>query len=136
LTFFQPDDGVRQGQSYTRQMTHDWDPLGRWTGVTTFVGKSRSGPLERIDYAHDLEYEPPADAGGALPFQITNAVFKPDVAAGTIVFDPENRRVTQVQERFQVTGSVATELLGQRATIQLQELQILTLRVTEAQGSD
>ncbi|MFV2070044.1 MAG: hypothetical protein ACC645_24015, partial [Pirellulales bacterium] len=131
VTFFLPDDGVRQGQPYTRQMTHDWDPLGRWTGVTTFVGKGRTGPFEQIDYAHELAYEPPAKKAGVLPFQITGATFTPDVAAGTILFDPDKRRVSQVQERFQVTGTVATEVLGQPATIQLQEQQILTLRVSD-----
>ncbi|MCO6458726.1 MAG: hypothetical protein J5I93_25750, partial [Pirellulaceae bacterium] len=134
LSCFQPVDLDSASQMVRRAMHHDWEPLGKWYGTTTFRGQGRAGPLDRITYVHEMEYVPPQqqqNAPGPLPLRINTAQFKTNVASGTILYDPRLRRVTEVQEQFDVAGQVATELLGQAAMIELREQQVLAIRLTD-----
>jgi hypothetical protein len=131
LTFFRPAEEVKQGLTYERQMTHNWQPLGSWFGTTRFVGRDSTSDQEQISYTHHLSYVAPGASTEGLPFRIVNADFKIDEASGTIAFDRQQRRISHAQERFQVSGVVQAELLGQTTSIQLRERQLLTIRVTD-----
>lgn len=131
LTLFQPPGGREPGLTYERPMTHNWQPLGKWFGTTRFVSMDSTSDQEQISYTHQLSYGAPDASTGGLPFRIASAAFKIDEASGTIAFDRQQHRVSRVHERFQVSGVVQAELLGQTTEIQLRERQLLTIRVTD-----
>lgn len=129
LSFFPFDPQGRRSDPIVRQMTHDFGPLGSWSGTTRFVPKGSERGLLRIDYAHDMTYQPPEKDAGELPFAVKDARFAPEVAGGTIYFDSKAGRVHSAQDRFVVRGEIATELLGQAATVQVEEQQAITVRL-------
>jgi hypothetical protein len=132
LSFFVPEEQTAGSQTWVRKMTHDFGPLGSWVGETHYTPKEGQGsaPLQ-IDYIHKMAYKPPAKGIGGLPFTVADATFKPEIAAGTFHYDKQAGRVMQVQERFLVKGSLATELLGQAAAVEMEEDQLITVRMLE-----
>ncbi|HEX5104453.1 MAG TPA: DUF4339 domain-containing protein [Pirellulaceae bacterium] len=130
LSFFVPEEQTAGSQTWVRKMTHDFGPLGSWVGETHYTPKEASNPLQ-IDYVHRMTYKPPARGIGGLPFAITDAKFTPEIAAGAFLYDKQASRVIQVQERFLVKGSLATELLGQAAAVEMEEDQLITVRLLE-----
>lgn len=129
LSFFLPDLQQSGNQAWTRPMTHDFGPLGSWTGETRFVRQGTKAGVLRVDYAHHLKYLPPEKDRGELPFAIKDALFTTDVAAGSILFDTAAGRVQAAQEQFQVHGEIATDLLGEAASVQVGEQQAISLRI-------
>ena len=127
LTFFLPDERGRS--QWQRSITHDWQPLGTWSGTTGFVARPQSGDLDRVDYKHSMYYIPPRGQDNRLPFRITNSDFRTQTASGTILFDTERQRVTQVKEQFHVRGSVAVDLLGNPVNVAIEEKQLMTIRL-------
>ena len=130
LSFFVPEEQTAGSQTWVRKMTHDFGPLGSWEGETHYTPKEASNPLQ-IDYVHRMTYKPPAKGVGGLPFTITNATFKPEIAAGAFHYDKQAGRVIQVQERFLVKGALSTELLGTAAEVEMEEDQLITVRMLE-----
>jgi hypothetical protein len=130
LSFFVPEEQTAGSQTWVRKMTHDFGPLGSWEGETHYTPKEASNPLQ-IDYVHRMTYKPPAKGIGGLPFTITEANFKPEIAAGTFHYDKQAGRVIQVQERFLVKGALSTELLGTAAAVEMEEDQLITVRMLE-----
>jgi hypothetical protein len=131
LTFLQPDKPLRKSAVWTRPLSHAWGPLGGWTGKTTYAAAGRQAGLERIDYAHEMKYEPPKAAGRDLPFQVQKAEFKPQTAGGAILFDAGRSRVAAAEETFHVRGVVALSVAGTEATVEMDEAQLFRLRVLE-----
>lgn len=133
LTFFQPDETVAQGQPYVRQLEHDWAPLGAWSGTTTFVGGEVRGKMQSIRFRHELNYAPPDAKAAASPlgFRVVSGVCAADQAEGTIEYDRQHRQATLARETFQVHGTIATELAGRAVNIQLQEQQLMTIRISD-----
>jgi hypothetical protein len=133
LSFFRPrpaEPARASGpESWTRQMTHDWSPLGSWYGTTSFAPMSNGNDLQQFRFTHSMTYKPPT-GDGATPFKISSAVFQPLVTAGTIQYDPQLGHVVEAQETFHVRGKVDVELLGQPVPIELEEKQVLTVRIT------
>jgi hypothetical protein len=130
LSFFVPEEQTAGSQTWVRKMTHDFGALGSWEGETHYTPQEGTNPLQ-IDYAHRMTYKPPAKGIGGLPFTITEANFKPEIAAGAFHYDKQAGRVIQVQERFLVKGAISTELLGQVAEIEMEEDQLITVRMLE-----
>lgn len=132
LSFFVPEEQTAGSQTWVRKMTHDFGPLGSWAGETHYTPKEGPGsaPLQ-IDYVHKMAYKPPARGIGGLPFAVTDAKFTPEIAEGKFHYDKQAGRVIQVQERFLVKGALATELLGQAAAVEMQEDQLITVRMLE-----
>jgi hypothetical protein len=85
-----------------------------------------------------MTYVPPGEGGGegGLPLRIKQSDFRTTIAGGSIAYDPRRRRVAYVQERFEVTGSLAIEVLGQASAVELREQQLLTIRVTDERPGD
>lgn len=138
LTFFQPDADGMNNQSWSRQITHDYDPLGSWYGETRFVPQGKQQDLIRIDFTHRLSYKPPpaGAAVGGLPLTINNADFEALVAGGIIYFDRQSNRVQSAQERFHVRGTLGTAVLGQAANVAVEEQQTITVRVFDQNPGD
>jgi hypothetical protein len=130
LSFFQPQP-ASGGKSWRRPMQHDFGPLGSWYGETQFTPQTKRGGLQQIAFVHTMEYRPPEKDLGELPFTIEKAVLKPEAAGGTIQFDQSAGRVQSAQESFLVRGSLAVSLLGQSTTVEVEEQQLLTLRLHE-----
>jgi hypothetical protein len=129
LSFFVPDPQASGNQPMVRQMTHDFGPLGSWSGMTKFQRQGTQKGVQRFDYVHEMMYKPPEKGAGDLPFAVGEAKFVPDVAGGSIYFDTKTKRVQGAQDRFQVRGEISADVLGQAATIQVQEQQAITVRL-------
>ena len=131
LSFFVPEEQTSGSQTWVRKMTHDFGPLGSWAGETHYTPKEGQGSALQIDYVHKMTYAPPARGIGGLPFAVTDAKFTPEIAAGTFHYDKQAGRVIQVQERFLVKGNLAIDLLGQVAMVEMEEDQLITVRMLE-----
>ena len=129
LSFFVPDQQASGNKPWLRQMTHDFAPLGSWSGTTSFRRQGTQKGVLRIDYVHDMTYKPPEKGGADLPFAVAEAKFVPDAAGGSIYIDTKTGRVQAAQERFQVRGELSADVLGQAAAIQVQEQQAITVRI-------
>lgn len=131
LTFFVPRP-ERGSKSWKQPMMHNFGPLGMWYGETTFTPQATRKDVQQIAFVHKMEYRPPEkDAGGELPFTIEKATLKPETAGGTIEFDVQANRVVAAQEGFLVRGALSVGLLGQAAEVEVQEQQVISLRVHE-----
>lgn len=132
LTFLVPDLQAQTGELWERQMTHDWGELGGWYGTTTFGWGESNSDLRVIGFRHDMQYrKAEASSGGGLPFKISDAVFTPQEAGGSIRYDPVKKRVTAAQEVFHVTGNVTAELLGQKVPLQVTERQLIEIMISD-----
>jgi hypothetical protein len=132
LTFFQPDGPLRPGEKWSRKLSHSWESLGSWGGQTTYAAAGPQQGFERINYAHDLKYQPPGGAGRDLPFAVRKADFKPLVAGGAILFDPDRRKVANAEETFRVRGGLVVAVGDVEAAVEMDETQVFRLRLTEA----
>ncbi len=131
LSFLEPAKHIAPGQNWTRQMGHDWSPLGRWTGTTTFSQDTTKGPpLLYFNYKHDMTYTPAESAGSVLPFSSSGLTFRLLDASGTFVYDPTRQYVTHVDESFHVKGTVGIEGLGAMGKLEIEERQQTTIRLT------
>lgn len=130
LSFFVPEEQTAGSQTWVRKMTHDFGALGNWAGETHYTPKEGSDPLQ-IDYVHKMTYAPPARGIGGLPFAVGDAKFTPEIAGGTFHYDKQAGRVIQVQERFLVKGALTADLLGQAAAVEMEEDQLITVRLLE-----
>jgi hypothetical protein len=135
ITFLQPDKPLKKGATWTRPLSHAWGPLGGWTGKTAYAAAGKQAGLERIDYAHQMTYEPPRGAGRDLPFQVQKAEFKPQTAGGAILFDAARSRVAAAEETFHVRGVVVVSVAGTEATVEMDEAQLFRLRVVDREPS-
>ena len=131
LSFFVPDPKTDGQKPWTRQMTHDYGPLGSWYGLTHFRRNETAKGLTRYSYEHELTYQPPEEGIEGLPFTITDARFLPEVAEGYLDFSETAQRVESAHETFVLKGQLATEILGQRATIDTVEQQTMILRLSD-----
>jgi hypothetical protein len=132
VTLFVPEKPGTTREKWARPMTHSWGPLGSWGGRVIYGRVGKKDKMDRIAYALDMVYRPPAQGGGGgLPFKIVRAAFKPQTAGGTILFDPARNRVAAAEERFHVKGILAVAALGVTSVIEMDEAQIFQLRVLD-----
>jgi hypothetical protein len=130
---FQMPDTTSGSEPWVRQMSHDFGALGSWYGETRFVRKGTSEGLLQVDYTHDMKYTPP-EKGKAVadsPLVITAADFKAEVAGGSYFYNAQANRVERLQERFLVRGAIQTELLGQTVEVEVEEDQMITVRIAD-----
>lgn len=130
LTFFQPGRPLAAGATWTRPLVHSWGPLGSWAGRTRYTAAGRRDGAERIDYAHELTYRPPA--GGGLPFRVARAEFAAPAAAGVIRYDAARGRVESAEETFRVRGTVTVAVGGVETAAAVEEVQVFRLRLPPA----
>lgn len=134
LTFFLPDRPLQRGAKWSRDATHDWGALGSWRGKTAYTA---AGPeptkrgSERVEYAHNLSYRPPAAPRGLnLSLQVVRAEFQPVVAGGVIAFDPTSKRTTAAEEMFRVRGAAVMSAAGAEVNVEVDETQKFRVTVT------
>jgi hypothetical protein len=128
-TFFQPEKPLQANDKWTRPMTHNWGPLGQWTGETAFAYLGKQANLHRVSYTHRLNHQPPKAGGNGIAVQFNNASFKSQNASGIIYFDAERGKVAGVEERFHVKGSLSVSLLGQQTAVEVEEDQTFRIRI-------
>lgn len=128
-TFFRPLEEVSPRTNWVRPMTHNWGPLGHWTGQTLYVYAGRQAHLHQFNYGHRMTHVPPKGNGGGALFQITGAGFTPLEAAGQLVFDANLNRVVAGQEKFRVRGRVGVALLGMQTPVDIEEEQHFQFRI-------
>jgi hypothetical protein len=137
LSFFMPEQPLKQGARWERPMTHGWGPLGGWTGKAAYAYlgpqavPGQKKPLQRVGYQYDLTYEAPKAGAGVpgVPLQVNQAKFQPPAASGVIYYDADRARVAAVEERFQVRGNLHLNLLGANTPVELEETQSIRLQI-------
>jgi hypothetical protein len=133
LSFLEPARHIAPGQYWQRQMAHEFPPLGRWEGTTTFTQeKSDSPPLLQYSYVHDMKFHSAggsADMGG-LPISLGELEFELKEAQGRFVYDPAKLHVTQVDEVFHINASLGGDLLGGMGSVSIEERQELKIRLS------
>jgi len=139
LTLFQPPKTTSK-KPFLRKTTHDWGSLGSWYGETQFKGATKSRKPKKYSYQHKLQYMPPMKKEGdasisMMGLTVEDAKFKVQKGAGEILYDHKQGHVTAVRELFHARGTVATKMLGNAATIAIDERQIFTIRVSGYQES-
>jgi hypothetical protein len=132
ITFFQPDKPLEKGTKWSRKLTHSWGPLGSWTGQTNYVAAGKQAEMERIEYAHEMAYQPPRAGGQGLPFKVSKADFRPLAASGAILFDAGKGKVYLAEETFHVRGTLLVTFGDTDAAVEMDETQNFRLRVTPA----
>lgn len=130
LTFLAPPPAAPTSP-WTRGMRHEFGPLGSWYGETQFRPGEARGGSQRIDFSHQLTYQPPGKGAGGLPFTIRDANLKPETASGIAQFDLRAGRITTALEKFVVRGQVNAELVGQAVPIELEETQTIKIAVSD-----
>ena len=122
-------------EPWARDLAHDWDALGSWSGKTIYTDKGKERgkkDLERIEYRHDITYKSPAKGTDKdLPLRVLKTEFKPLAAGGVMLFDLASRKVAAVEETFRVRGTALVSLGGNEATIDMEELQGFRINVAE-----
>ncbi len=132
LTFFQPGRTLNTKDRWQQPLTHSWGPLGSWKGHADYRFQGERDGLAQVVYELKLAHQPPATgAVGKLPFQPTDAKFQTEKAGGMVLFDRRRGRVERAAETFHVRGSMAIEVLGQKASIGVVEQQDFQLRIYE-----
>jgi hypothetical protein len=129
ISFYVPDEQASGNKRQLRQMTHDFGPLGSFTGETSFVRKGMQQGLLRIDYGHKLAYRAPGK-GAAIagsPITVSGADLRPDIAGGSIWYDQKAKRVRQAEDHFHVKGEIATNI----APLGIEEQQAMTVKLTD-----
>ncbi|QEG39270.1 hypothetical protein [Roseimaritima ulvae] len=130
FTMFQPPQEAPQGQPFQYTTRHDWGSLGSWYGDTKVTYGKRRGAFQQFAFVHELDYIPPAaGAKTDLPFSIQDAAFKTVRADANIVYDTRAERIAEAREWFTVTGIVQAKMLGSEIKVQLQEQQMMTIRM-------
>lgn len=130
-TFLRPEDGGLQRGSWTRQMIHDWGALGSWSGITEFQKLRGSSGMEKIGFRRQLTYSPPVPGETrASPLSVSGARFMATQADGELEWSTREDRVVVARERFEVTGGVTAEVLGQSVEMQMAERQLIEVRVS------
>ena len=100
LSFFVPDEQSVGSQTWSRQMTHDFGPLGSWYGETSFLPKETHNGVLRVDYIHHMTYKSPDKKSAVvcrLPLrtQCSNPTW-PAEPSTLIRKQAESRRLTSV----------------------------------------
>ena len=131
LAFVVLPDGQQSGESWQRQMTHDWGALGSWSGVTTFISQPKTEGIADVRFSREMTYKGPDGSAGGLPFQIRKAEFEIQQAAGTVEFNIAENRVQTATENFDVRGTVSAEIAGVSVEIGLTEQQRIVITLSE-----
>ncbi len=132
ITFFQPDKPLERGVKWSRKLTHSWGPLGTWAGQTAYVAAGKQKGMERINYMHEMTYQPPRAAGRELGFKVSKADFRPLAAGGAILVDPEQGTVSVAEETFRVRGALLVTFGDTDAAVEMDETQHFRLRILPA----
>ena len=129
ISFYVPDEQASGNKRQLRQMTHDFGPLGSFSGETSFVRKGMQQGLLQIDYAHKLNYRGPGKgaAFAGSPLTVSGADLRPDIAGGSIWYDQKAKRVRQAVDHFHVKGEIATNI----AALPIEEQQMMVVKLTE-----
>jgi hypothetical protein len=130
-SFFQPPKPLQPGARWEQSMTHSWGSLGSWTGQVAYRFAGQQGDVQQFPYAFKLTYVPPKSQARDQLLPISRASFQHGASGGTISFDPTKRRVTRIEERFQVKGQMTIEVLGQELPLDLDEDQSFRVRLLE-----
>lgn len=129
-TFFQPCKGLKAGERWAKPMTHNWGPLGAWTGKIHYAYSGSQKEIHKVDYALELAYQAPKAGAGIMGIPIQGAKFGAPETAGSILFDAKEGRVTASEERFRVRGQITINLLGQNTTVDIEEEQQFSMRIS------
>ena len=77
-----------------------------------------------------MTYQPPRGAGRDLPFLVKKTDFRPLLAGGVILFDPEQEKVADAEETFHVRGALVVVVADAEAAVEMDETQVFRLRIT------
>jgi hypothetical protein len=134
LMLFQPDQPLKPGTKWERDVSHDWGVLGSWKGKTRYAAGQPKDGFEHIEFGHAIKHSHPQ--GGldrTIPIEVASLRFSPPESRGVIRYDPSARRVTAAEEKFNVRGSIQVSAFGSDLAVELTEQQTFQMTVGEGQ---
>jgi hypothetical protein len=130
-----PGKPVKKGDVWETKSALDLGAIGKFETTKRFVYK---GPdkiekhLQEIEVEASLEYTgPDPNASGQLPFKILQADLESQNAKGKILFDSQKGRMASATHTVSLTGKIIIEIGGKPANVELEQIQLTTLRITD-----
>jgi hypothetical protein len=126
-----PPGPVNKGDKWTQQLTLPLGPLGGFKveNVYTYQKKAREGV--QIGVASALTYVPPRAGEENALFKVVRGDLKAEEAGGTVLFDPAAGRLVRHDIKVRLKGPVRVELMGNAVTMNLDQLQVTRVRVSD-----
>ena len=133
LFSFGPPKPVKAGESWTRELSLPFAPLGTFRAENkyTHTGKAESsGSAAKVDLATKLTFRPPASSGD-LPFKVLGGDFKESEGKGALVFDAELGRTLRLDLAWKIRGELTVESGGQKSKCGVEQEQTLRMQVSD-----
>jgi hypothetical protein len=109
---FLPPREVTKGDSWKRDSTLPFGPLGSFKAANDYTFQGVEDGLAKIGLKAELTYSPPrGDAGFGL-FKITKGNLKSEAARGTLFFDPAKGRLARYSMAMVFRGSLTLDIMG------------------------
>jgi len=109
---FLPDKAVSKGDSWKREATIPFGPLGSFKAASEYTYQGKEDNSEKIGLKSQLTYTPPkADAGFGL-FKIVKGNLKSEGARGTLIFDTAKGRLVRYSMAMVFRGSLTMDIMG------------------------
>jgi hypothetical protein len=131
-----PNAKKTKGQSWTKDSNLDMGPIGKYENSYkyTFDGPDdKEKKLLKIKVDTTLKYKEPGDAAGAaaLPFRIKSADLKSTSATGTVLYDPEQKRIEKTTMDLKLKGELVIDIGGQPTKVELEQTQTSTVETSD-----
>jgi len=109
---FLPGKAVAKGDSWKKEATIPFGPLGSFKTVNDYTYQGKEENLEKIALKAQLTYSPPkGDAGFGL-FKIVKGNLKSEGARGTLLFDTDKGRLAKYSMAMVFRGSLTMDIMG------------------------
>jgi len=109
---FLPGKAVAKGDSWKKEQSIPFGPLGSFKTVNNYTYQGKEENLEKIGLKAELTYSPPkGDAGFGL-FKIVKGNLKSEGARGTLIFDADKGRLSKYSMAMVFRGSLTMDIMG------------------------
>jgi hypothetical protein len=134
---FLPDKPVNKGDQWKREMKLSMGPLGEFKVDNSFSYEGKEGSADKIGVTAIMSYTAPKeDAGGDLPFSVSKGDLKSEGAKGTIHFDAGTGKLVKYEMKLRIKGSLTIQVMGNMATMDLDQDQTTTIRAIDKLPAD
>jgi hypothetical protein len=126
-----PGKPVGKGDTWTRDTKLALGPIGTYKNTYKYTVESIENGIVKIKVESTLTYEPPAQPGQGLPFQIKSAKLSSKDAGGTIVFDANKGRMDSQEMKVKLEGELEIEISSQTNKVELKQEQSTSIKTSD-----
>jgi hypothetical protein len=123
-----PATEVKEGSKWQRMQTVPLGPLGSFTAVHDYTLAKATKETAEIDVTSTMKYKAPDDKSAGL-FKITKADLEAKSATSQIVFNLAAGRLTSINAKLQMEGTMTIEASGMTILMKLDSVQSTTVTV-------